>query len=155
AERCFLGFDAYQRVLDSGVDVVLLTTPPAFRPRHLQAAVEAGKHAFTECIAAVDAPGIRSFLRSTELAKQKNLGILGGFCWRYDYAHRAVAEQIRKGTLGEVRAVYATYYRESFSRKYGGPRDPRWSDLEWQIRDWPDFLWLGGDLNIGLSGGHS
>jgi predicted dehydrogenase len=64
-------------------------------------------------------------------------------------------EQIRKGTIGAVRAIYATYYRESFSRKYGGRRDPRWTDLQWQLRDWPDFLWLGGDLNIGLSGGHS
>jgi predicted dehydrogenase len=154
-DRCFLGFDACQRVLDGGVDVVLLATPPAFRPRHLKAAVEAGVHAFCECIAAVDAPGIRSFLESAELARKKNLGILSGFCWRYSLPHRAVAEQIRSGAIGDVRAIYATYYRESFAHKYGGKRDPRWSDLEWQIRDWPDFLWLGGDLNIGLSGGHS
>jgi predicted dehydrogenase len=155
AERCFLGFDAYRRVLDSGVDVVLLTTPPAFRPQHLKAAVEAGKHCFAECIAAVDAPGIRSFLSSAELARQRNLGILSGFCWRYSYPHREVREQIRKGAIGDIRAIYATYYRESFSRKYGGKRQPGWTDLEWQLRDWPDFLWLGGDLNIGLSGGHS
>jgi predicted dehydrogenase len=154
-DHCFLGFDAYRRVIDSGVDVVLLTTPPAFRPQHLKAAVEAGKHAFAECIAAVDAPGIRSFLRSAEMAQQKNLGILSGFCWRYSYPHRGVVEQIRKGTLGDIRAIYATYYRESFSQKYGGERQPGWTDLQWQLRDWPDFLWLGGDFNIGLSGGHS
>src|SRR5262249_45406362 len=85
----FLGFDAYQKVIDSGVDVVLLTTPPAFRPLHLKAAVEAGKHSFAECIAAVDAPGIRSFLGAAELATRKNLAIVSGFCWRYNAAARA------------------------------------------------------------------
>ena len=154
-DHCFLGFDAYQKVIDSGVDVVLLTTPPAFRPLHLKAAVEAGKHAFAECIAAVDAPGIRSFLRSSELAQKKNLAIVSGFCWRHNAAAQALVEQIRQGALGEIRAVYATYYRESFTQKYGGQRQSGWTDLEWQLRDWPDFLWLGGDLNIGLSGGHS
>ena len=153
--RRFIGFDAYQKVIDSDVDVVLLTTPPAFRPQHLAAAVSANKHSFCECIAAVDAPGIRSFLKSSEQATQKNLGILSGFCWRYHYAIRAAAEQIHKGTIGEVRSIYATYYRPSFSGKYGGKRNPAWSELEWQLRDWPDYLWLGGDLNIGLSGGHS
>lgn len=153
--RCFLGFDAYQKVIDSDVDVVLLTTPPAFRPQHLKAAIDAGKHAFAECIAAVDAPGIRSFLDSSARAKEKNLGILSGFCWRYDNSARAALEQIRAGAIGKVRAIYATYYRQSFTRHYCRERRPDWSDLEWQLRDWPDFLWLGGDLCIGLSGGHS
>ncbi|NUM55688.1 MAG: Gfo/Idh/MocA family oxidoreductase [Candidatus Hydrogenedentes bacterium] len=153
--RCFLGFDAYQDVIAGDVDVVLLATPPAFRPLHLKAAIEAGKHAFAECIAAVDAPGIRSFLDSSLVAKEKGLGILSGFCWRYDNSARAVKEQIKAGAIGNVRAVYATYYRESFNKHYGGERRPEWTDLEWQIRDWADFLWLGGDLCIGLSGGHS
>jgi len=153
--RCFLGFDAYRKVIASDVDVVLLATPPAFRPQHLKAAVEAGKHAFAECIAAVDAPGIRSFLRSAELAKSKNLGILSGFCWRYDNSARAALEQIRAGAIGQIRAIYATYYRQSFTKHYCAERRPEWTDLQWQLRDWPDFLWLGGDLCIGLSGGHS
>lgn len=154
-ENRFLGFDAYQKVIDSGVDAVLLATPPAFRPLHLEAAVASGKHAFCECIAGVDAAGVRRFLAAAERAEQQGLSIVSGFCWRYDNAARAVAEQIRAGRIGEVRAVYATYYRQSFTKKYGGERRAEWSDLEWQIRDWPDFLWLGGDLNIGLSGGHS
>jgi predicted dehydrogenase len=153
--RCFLGFDAFQKVIDSDVDVVLLTTPPGFRPMHVKAAVHAGKHVFAECIAAVDAPGIRSFLESAEVAARRNLGILSGFCWRYDAGARAAAEQIRAGTIGNVRSIYATYYRGSFNRYYGKERKPEWSELEWQIRDWADFLWLGGDLCIGLSGGHS
>lgn len=155
AARRFLGFDAFQRVIDTDVDAVLFATPPAFRPQQLQAAVVAGKHAFCECIAGVDAPGIRTFLAAAEEAERKRLSVVSGFCWRYDNGARAVAEQIRAGRIGQVRAVYATYYRESFDRYYGKERKPEWSDLEWQIRDWPDFLWLGGDLNIGLSGGHS
>ncbi len=154
-ERCFVGFDGYRRLIDSGVDVVLLATPPVFRPLHLQAAVAAGKHAFVECTAAIDAPGIRSFLQTVEQARQKNLGILSGFCWRYSLPHRAVVEQIRRGTIGTVKAIYATYYRPSLSRHYGGQRQPQWTDLEWQFRDWADFLWLSGDLTILLSGGHS
>ncbi|MGE0759463.1 MAG: Gfo/Idh/MocA family protein [Pirellulaceae bacterium] len=155
AGRCFLGFHAYQKVIESDVDVVLLAAPPAFRPQHLKAAIDAGKHAFAECIAAVDAPGIRSFLDTAARAEERGLGILSGFCWRYDNSARAVREQIRAGAIGEVRTVYATYYRQSFNKHYGKERRREWSDLEWQIRDWADFLWLGGDLCIGLSGGHS
>jgi len=153
--RCFLGFDAYEKVIASGVDVVLLAAPPAFRPQHLKAAINAGKHVFAECIAAVDAPGIRSFLDSTTRAQERNLGILSGFCWRYDNTARAAQEQIRAGAIGKVRAVYATYYRQSFNKYYGRERRPEWTDLQWQLRDWSDFLWLGGDMCIGLSGGHS
>lgn len=153
--HAWLGFDAYQKVIDSDVDIVLLATPPAFRPRHLKAAIEAGKHAFAECIAGVDAPGVRSFLQTSERAAKKNLGILSGFCWRYDAGAQAAHQQIRQGAIGSVRCVYATFYRFSFDKYYGKERHPAWTDLEWQLRDWPDFLWLGGDLCIGLSGGHS
>ncbi|MCA9266185.1 MAG: Gfo/Idh/MocA family oxidoreductase [Planctomycetales bacterium] len=142
-------------MIGSDVDIVLLVTPPAFRPQHLKASVEAGKHAFAECIAGVDAPGVRSFLKSSELAASRNVGILSGFCWRYHAGARAAQQQILDGAIGDVRTVYATFYRPSFDRHYGGQRKPEWSDLEWQLRDWADFLWLGGDLSIGLSGGHS
>jgi predicted dehydrogenase len=154
-ERCFLGFDAYQRVIGSDVDVVLLTTPPGFRPPHLQAAVEAGKHAFVEITTAIDATGVRSVLRSAEMARQKKLTIVSGFCWRYNAAHRAVVEQLRQGAIGDLRAIYATYYRSDLGHKYQGPRPAGISDLQWQIRDWYDYLWLSGDVTILLSGGHS
>jgi len=154
-DRCFLGFQAYREVLASGVDVVLLTTPPGFRPLHLRAAVDAGKHAFVEITAAIDAPGVRSVLESAAIAKRKGLAIVSGFCWRYNERHRAVFEQIRNGVLGEIRAVYATYYRGSLSHKYHGERTAGMTELEWQIRDWYDYLWLSGDVTILLSGGHS
>ncbi len=154
-DRCFLGFDAHQELMAGDVDVVLLTTPPGFRPQHLAAAVEAGKHAFIEITAAVDAPGVRSVLQSAEVARQKGLAIVSGFCWRYNEALRAAQKQIREGAIGTIRAIYATYYRASLSHKYPGERKPGMTDLEWQIRDWYAYLWLSGDVTILLSGGHS
>ncbi len=155
AGRQFLGFDAYQKVIDTDVDVVLLATPPAFRPQHLKAAIEGGKNAFIEITAAIDAPGVRSVLESAELARKKNLAIVSGFCWRYDPALRAMVEQFRAGTIGDIRSLYATYYRGSLGHKYHGKRKTGMSDLEWQIRDWYGHLWLSGDVTILLSGGHS
>ena len=155
ADHRYVGFDAYQKVIDSDVDVVLLTTPPGFRAQQLKAAIEAGKHAFIEITAAVDAPGVRSALQSAALAEEKKLGILSGFCWRYNEQHRAVVQKIREGAIGEIRALYATYLRGNLSHKYHGERKPKMTDVEWQIRDWYDYCWLSGDLTILLSGGHS
>ena len=155
AGRRFLGFDSHHKVAASDVDVVLLTTPPAFRPQHLRAAVDAGKHSFVEITAAIDAPGVRSVLESAEIARTKNLAIVSGFCWRYHHAHRAVVEQIRQGAIGDIRAVYATYYRNDLGSKYHGERTAKMTDVEWQLRDWYDQLWLSGDVTILLSGGHS
>jgi predicted dehydrogenase len=152
-QRRFLGFDAFRAVVDSGVDAVLLATPPGFRPYHLAAAVGAGKHAFLEITAGVDAPGVRSVLESAEVAREKRLSIVSGFCWRYNAALRAACRQIRSGAIGEVRTVYATYYRGDLS--HHGQRPANTSDLQWQIRDWHDRLWLSGDVTILLSGGHS
>jgi len=153
-ERCFVGFDAYQKVIAHS-DVVLLTTPPGFRPLHLKAAIDAGRHAFMEITAGVDAPGVRSVLASAELARQKNLGILSGFCWRYNERHRGAVEQIRAGAIGEIRAIYATYLRGSLTQSHHGPREPWMNDLQWQFRNWHNYTWLSGDVTILLSGGHS
>jgi len=80
ADKKFTGLDAYQKVIDSGVDVVILATPPGFRPQHLKAAVDAGKHIFAEKPVATDAPGVRSVLASVAEAKKKNLALVAGFC---------------------------------------------------------------------------
>jgi myo-inositol 2-dehydrogenase/D-chiro-inositol 1-dehydrogenase len=87
-DRRFVGLDAYQKVIASDVDVVLLATPPGFRPLHIEAAVNAGKHLFCEKPVATDAPGIRKVLASVKKAKEKNLAWVAGFCWRYDYPRR-------------------------------------------------------------------
>jgi len=120
----------------------------------LQAAVEAGKHTFVEISCAVDAPGVRSVLRSAATAAKKNLAIVSGCCWRYDASARAVVEQIRNGAIGEVRAMHSTYLIGDLSHKHHGPRQPGMSDLEWQIRDWYNYTWLSGDVQILLMGGH-
>src|ERR1700733_6092979 len=98
----FSGMDAYQKLIDSGVDVVLLATPPGFRPAHLRACIEANKHVFCEKPIAVDAPGVRHVLESVKLAKQKNLSLVAGFCWRYSNHIVATFDQIHKGAIGDL-----------------------------------------------------
>ncbi len=151
----FSGFEAVNRVVNSDVDIVILSTPPAFRPPHLKAAIEAGKHAFVEITAAIDAPGVRSVLESAEMARAKNLSIVSGFVWRYDPGLQAAKEQIMNGIIGEIRNVHATYYRANLGHKFKGPRPDGISDLEFQFRDWYHHLCLSGDVTILLSGGHS
>ncbi|MCI0721607.1 MAG: Gfo/Idh/MocA family oxidoreductase, partial [Acidobacteria bacterium] len=145
SDRCFVGFDAYQKLIDSGVDVVLLAEPPHFRPRHLKAAIDAGKHVFAEKPVAVDAPGVRSVLATCEEAKKKNLSIVSGLCLRYSFGFRDTVQRIHDGALGEIRALQANDYRGSIWVK---PRQPEWSDMEWQMRNWYYFTWLSGDFNV-------
>ncbi|MGY8655416.1 MAG: Gfo/Idh/MocA family oxidoreductase [Verrucomicrobiia bacterium] len=145
-KRQFVGLDAYEKVLDSGVDVVILTTPPGFRPMQFKAAVEAGKHIFLEKPMATDAPGLRQVMASVEEAKKKNISVVAGYCWRYDYARREFYRRIAEGQIGDVRAIYATYYTGPVkSMPADDARDPSWSDIEWQVRNWYNFTYLGGD----------
>jgi myo-inositol 2-dehydrogenase/D-chiro-inositol 1-dehydrogenase len=142
----FVGLDAYQKVIDSGVDVVLLTTPPGFRPQHLAAAVAAGKHIFCEKPVATDAPGIRSVLKSVEEAKRKKLALVAGFCWRYALPEQALFQRILAGEIGDVRAFYGTYYASPVKpMPPESERKPGMMDLEWQLRNWYNFNWLSGD----------
>jgi myo-inositol 2-dehydrogenase/D-chiro-inositol 1-dehydrogenase len=141
-ERRFVGFDAYQQVIDSGVDVVILTTPPGFRPAHLEAAVAAGKHVFTEKPMAVDAPGVRRCLAACESAEKQGLSVVAGFCWRYGDAERAIFDEINRGALGTVLSVHTTYHTGTLRQN---PRQDHWSDMEWQLRNWWHFCWLSGD----------
>lgn len=141
-DRKFIGLDAYQKVIDSGVDVVLLATPPHFRPLHLEAAINAGKHIFCEKPVAVDAPGIRKVLELAKLAKEKNISLVSGFCWRFHEPKRAVFGKINEGAIGEVMSIYNTYYTGG---AWSFPRQPGWSDAEFQVRNWMYYTWLAGD----------
>ncbi len=141
----FVGFNAYRELLDSGVDVVLLCTPPHFRPQHLQAAVEAGKHVFAEKPVAVDAPGVHSVLATCELAKKKGLSVVSGLCLRYDNGFREGVGRIQDGAIGEVVALFANDYR---SGRWAKPRQPDWTDMLYQMRNWYNFTWLSGDFNV-------
>src|SRR5438132_1307647 len=100
-ERRFVGFDAYKNVIDC-CDVVLLCTPPQFRPLHLKAAVDAGKHVFAEKPVAVDAPGVRRVLKICEEAKARNLSIVSGLCLRYDWRFQEVVKRIHDGQIGKI-----------------------------------------------------
>jgi predicted dehydrogenase len=146
-DRCFIGFDAYKQVINSGVDVVLLATPPGFRPIHLKAAIEAGKHVFCEKPCAVDAPGVRSVLATAEEAKKKNLSIVSGFCWRYHNAMRETVKRIHDGAVGKIQVLQCTY-------NVGNAKPPimydpkKWSEMEWQLRNWLYITWLSGDHNV-------
>lgn len=143
-ERQFIGFDAYKQVIEC-CDVVLLCTPPQFRPLHLQAAVAAGKHVFAEKPVAVDAPGVRSVLATCAAAKQKGLSVVSGLCLRYDPGFRAAIERIHSGAIGKPLAFQANDYRGPLWLR---EREPDWSDMTWQMRNWYYFTWLSGDFNV-------
>ncbi|PYI81143.1 MAG: oxidoreductase [Verrucomicrobia bacterium] len=145
-DKCFVGLDAYQKVIDSGVDVVLLATPPGFRPVHLRAAIDAGKHVFCEKPMATDAPGVRSVFASAKAAKEKNLSLVAGFCWRRDVPRREFYKRIHDGAIGDIRAIYATYYTGPVKPMPApSDRSDGMGDLEWQLRNWYNFAWLSGD----------
>jgi len=153
--QMFAGLDAFQKVIASGVDVVLLATPPGFRPQHLRAAVEAGKHVFTEKPMATDAPGVRSVKESVKIAREKKLAVVAGFCWRYDPPRREFYKRIHDGAIGPIRAVYATYLTGPVKPMPPASRRPaKMGDLEWQLRNWYNFTWLSGD-GLGEQACHS
>ena len=142
ADRRFTGLEGYRKLIDC-CDVVLLASPPAFRPMHLKAAVEAGKQIFCEKPMAVDSAGLRSIRDTVKLATEKDLNLVAGFCWRYSARERDIYDRIHYGAIGPVRAVYTTYNAAGFRGEV--PRQQGWSDLEYYIRNWQYYTWLSGD----------
>ncbi len=142
-ETCFTGFDAYQQLLGiADVNYVILATPPHFRPTHLQAAIEAGKHVFMEKPVAVDVPGVRAVMKAGELAKQKGLGIAAGTQRRHQRSYRETIQRIHDGAIGDL--VYGKCYWNG-GQIWVINREEGWSDMEWQLRNWNYFTWLSGD----------
>lgn len=142
-ELCFVGFDAYQKLLAvPEINYVILATPPHFRPVHLKAAIEAGKHVFMEKPAAVDGPGVRLVLEAGQLARQKNLGIAAGTQRRHQRNYNETIRRIHDGALGEI--IYGCAYWNG-GEIWVVDRQPGWSDMEWQLRNWNYFTWLSGD----------
>ena len=140
----FIGFDAYQKVIAES-DVVLLATPPHFRPIHMQAAIDAGKHVFAEKPVAVDGPGVRKVLAICEAAKKKNLSVVSGLALRYSYGYRETVKRIHEGALGKIRMLQANDFRGPIWVK---PRQADWTDMEYHMRNWYYFTWLSGDFNV-------
>ncbi len=140
-DHCFTGFDAYKHVIESS-DVVLLTATPHFRPRHLRAAIEAGKHVFCEKPVAVDGPGLRSVIESCKLAKQKKLNLVSGLCYRYDEPKQELMKHLHEGAVGDILAMECTYNTGGLWHRGS---DPAWSEQEYQLRNWLYFTYLSGD----------
>jgi predicted dehydrogenase len=141
-DKCFIGFDNYQKVIDSGVDVVLLCTPPHFRPVHIEAAVNAGKHIFLEKPCAVDPVGARSVLVSTQRAKEKGLCMVSGTIRRVQKDFMETRRQVMNGAIGDI--VSAHIIRNGGSL-WVIKRKPGWTDMEYMLRNWANFCWLSGD----------
>jgi len=141
-DRCFTGLDAFEKVLASDANYIVLSTPPAFRPQHLRAAVNAGKNIFTEKPLAVDGAGIRSVLETYELAKSKGLAIGTGTQRRHQLGYLEAMKRIDGGAIGEIVAARCYWNQGSLWKR---DRQESWSDVEWQLRNWLYFTWLSGD----------
>src|SRR5512143_3440791 len=142
-DACFTGFDAYGKLLArEEVDYVILAAPPHFRPAHFKAAVEAGKHVFMEKPVAVDGPGVRVVLEAGELAAKKGLGVVAGTQRRHDRRFADTVARVRDGAVGRVHSC-RTYWNGGLV--WVVERQPGWSDVEWQIRNWAYMTWLSGD----------
>ena len=142
ADRVFAGFDAYQKAIAAGPDIVLLATPPGFRPIHYSAAIAAGKHVFMEKPCCVDAPGFRALMEANKAADEKNLKVVVGLQRRYEQGYIDGIKKIHDGEIGDLvlcRAYWnggGIWFRE---------RNPNQTEMEYQMRNWYHFVWLCGD----------
>jgi predicted dehydrogenase len=144
-ERCFVGLDAGKKLIEAGgIDVVILAEPPHFRPANLKRAIDAGLHVFCEKPIAVDPPGVRSVLATTEEAKKKNLNIVSGLCWRYDLGVQETMKRVLDGAIGEIISIQENYLAFPLSHR---PREANWTEMEYQLRNWQFYVWLSGDFN--------
>ncbi len=141
-DKCFVGFDAYKQVIDSGVDMVVIATPPVFRPVHFQYATEKGVHSFLEKPIAVDPKGYRMIMATAKQAQAKGLSVVTGTQRHHQRPYVEAFQKIQQGLIGEITGgnVYwnqgMLWYKE---------RQAGWSDMEWMIRDWVNWKWLSGD----------
>ena len=141
-ENCFVGFDAYQKVIDSGVDIVILATPPFFRPEHLAAAVAAKKHIFAEKPVCVDPTGARSVMATAKKAEGMGLSIATGTQRRHKRDYVANWQQVQQGLIGDLTGGNVWW---NGSKLWHRDNDPKWSEMEWMIRNWVNWTWLSGD----------
>jgi predicted dehydrogenase len=141
-EHCFIGFDSYEKVIDSGVDVVLLCAPPHFRPAHVEAAVNAKKHIFMEKPIAVDPAGVRKVLAAMKRAESMKQSVVSGTIRRSQKDYMETRRRVLNGEIGDITGAHiirnggALWFRS---------RRPEWSDMEYMLRNWVNFCWLSGD----------
>lgn len=145
AKRQYVGFDAFQKLIGSDVDVVLLATPPCFRPDHLAEAIKKGKHVFCEKPMAVDVPGVHKVREAVKLAKEKKLNIVSGYCFRYTTPNRELAKQIHSGAIGDIYSISTFRLGGELTEK---PRQAQWNDLTYQLYNWYYFQRYSGDIIV-------
>ncbi len=141
-EKMFSGFDNFEKVINAGVDLVILATPPGFRPQHFEAVVNAGKHCFCEKPVATDPVGIQRFLKAGKASVQKGLCVVAGTQRRHDPAYIETIDRIKKGEIGDVTACYAYW---NMGALWLRPRQPGMTDMHFQTTNWYYFDWICGD----------
>src|SRR5512133_1025752 len=141
-DKCFVGFDAFQKVIDAGVDIIILATPPMFRPEHLAAAVTAKKHVFAEKPVCVDPVGARSVMATAQKAKGMDLTIVTGTQRRHQRNYMANWQQVQQGLIGDITGGNV-YWNQA--KLWHRDQNPSWTEMEWMVRDWVNWTWLSGD----------
>jgi len=160
--RKFVGLDAFERAIDSGVDLVLLCSPPGFRPAQFEAAVEAGKHVFMEKPLATDAPGVRRIMAANQKAKEKKLAVAVGHHLRHEAKYREIVARVQNGDIGKLNFLRVYFNSNGVWIR---PRKSDQTEMQYQVRNWYYFTWLSGDhiveqhvhdIDIGnwIAGGH-
>ena len=142
AENCFVGFDSFEKVIDSGVDIVILATPPKFRPEHFEAAVKARKHVFMEKPIAVDPVGIRQVLAAAKMADAAGLKVVTGTQRRHEHSYIDLYKQLEQNAIGKITGANVYW---NGGKLWHRDNNPDWSEMEWMIRDWVNWCWLSGD----------
>lgn len=137
----FDGLDGYKQLIEL-CDVIVHATSPGFRPLHMRAIAEAGKHCFLEKPVAVDPVGLRSVMESSKILKDKGKCLVSGLCYRYHFAKQDIIQQIHGGKIGDVLTMQTSYNTGGLWHK---GRQPEWSEMEYQVRNWLYFDWLSGD----------
>lgn len=141
-DHCFTGFDGYRKLIASGIDVAILASPPHFRPIHAEACVNAGVHVFAEKPMAVDAPGVRRILAAGQKARRKNLSFVSGFETRYSDNAREAMRRLHNGAIGKILSIEGIC---NVGYLWHRGRQPDWTEMEFQLRNWYYFTWLSGD----------
>jgi predicted dehydrogenase len=139
----FVGFDAFQKVIASDVDIVMLCTPPGWRPVHFEAAINAKKHVFCEKPFGTDPVGVRRFMDAAKKSEQMKLTVVSGAQRRAQKEYVETIDKIKNGAIGDVRAAYAYWVGTPVIQQKA--RDPKWADMTWQHRAWYSFVWICGD----------
>jgi predicted dehydrogenase len=143
-DKRFVGFDSFRKLIASDVDVVMLATPPGYRPEHFEAAINANKHVFCEKPFGTDPVGVRRFMDAAKKSEELKLTVVSGAQRRFQKPYMEAVDRIKSGDMGEILATYAYWVGTPVIQQPDG-RDPKWGDMTWQQRNWYSFVWICGD----------